>query len=73
MIQLMDDQLVNDALRYQRLRQYALAYYHRNAEAISAKRKEKYRAAHPDAVPRPNAKPKGIRTAPTDLNNVVVE
>ena len=73
MIQLMDDQLVNDALRYQRLRQYALAYYHRHAEAISAKRKEKYRAAHPDAVPRPNAKPKGIRTAPTDLNNVVVE
>jgi hypothetical protein len=73
MIQVMDEQLVNDALRYQRLRQYALAYYHRNAEAISARRKEKYRAAHPDAVPRPNAKPKGVKAARTDLNNAVVE
>lgn len=69
----MDEQLINDAQRYQRLRQYALNYYHQHAEAISARRKEKYRAAHPDAVPRPNAKPKGAKVKPMDLNNVVVE
>jgi len=56
----MDDQVTKDAEKYQRLRQYALNYYHTHAETISAKRKEKYRAAHPDAVPRPNAKPRGL-------------
>ena len=56
----MDDQVIKDAEKYQRLRQYALNYYHAHAETISAKRKEKYRAAHPDAVPRPNAKPRGL-------------
>jgi len=66
----MDSKVVADAQKYQRLRQYALDYYHRNAEVISARRKEKYRAAHPDAVPRPNARPKGKSM---DLNNVAVE
>jgi hypothetical protein len=56
----MDDQLIKDAEKYKRLRQYALNYYHAHATDISAKRKEKYRATHPDAVPRPNAKPRGL-------------
>ena len=41
---------------YARVKACARAYYHKNAEVISARRKEKYRAAHPNAIPRPNRK-----------------
>ena len=46
-----------EAIRvYARMKESARAYYHKNADAISARRKEKYRAAHPNAIPRPNRK-----------------
>lgn len=67
----MDAQVLADAQKYQRLRQYSLDYYHLHAETISARRKDRYRATHPDAIPRPNAKPRGVK--PTDLNNIPVE
>ena len=41
---------------YARMKASARAYYQRNADAISARRKEKYHAAHPNAIPRPNRK-----------------
>jgi len=48
----MDAKILADAERYAKIKQYSLNYYHSNAEKISQQRKERYRAAHPDARPR---------------------
>ena len=48
-----DPKLVETALRqYLKQREANLRSYYKHKEEISAKRKEKYRLAHPDAKPR---------------------
>jgi hypothetical protein len=47
------------AEKYAKMLARQRAYYHRNAEKISAKWKEQHHQAHPDAGVRPNRRRKG--------------
>jgi hypothetical protein len=47
----MDTQTLADAAAYARIKAYNLAYYHRHAAEIAARRAAKYRAAHPTSKP----------------------
>lgn len=47
----MDSQTLADAAAYARIKAYNLAYYHRHAAEIAARRAAKYRAAHPTSKP----------------------
>jgi hypothetical protein len=48
----MDAQTIADAAVYAKIKAGNLAYYHANAAEISAKRKELWKLAHPNARPR---------------------
>jgi len=48
----MDAQVIADAAVYAKIKAGSLAYYHANAAEISAKRKELWKLAHPNARPR---------------------
>ena len=52
----MDDQVIRDAAIYAKIKAGSLAYYHANAEEISARRKQLWRLAHPN--PRPRGRPR---------------
>jgi hypothetical protein len=48
----MDEQIIADAAVYAKIKAGSLAYYHAHAAEISAKRKELWKLAHPNARPR---------------------
>lgn len=48
----MDAQTIADAAVYAKIKAGSLAYYHAHADEISAKRKELWKLAHPNARPR---------------------
>ena len=52
-------EIVDRAEKYAKMLARQRAYYHRNADKISAKWKEQYHQAHPDAGVRPNRRRKG--------------
>lgn len=52
----MDPQVLADAAVYAKIKAGSRAYYHANADEISAKRKQLWKLAHPN--PRPRGRPR---------------
>lgn len=64
----MDAQTIKDAEKYKRICERAKRYYVKNIDAISERRKAKYQALHPDAIPRPN-RTHGLKILSGDIIN----
>ena len=64
----MDAQTIKDAEKYKRICERAKRYYAKNIDAISERRKAKYQALHPDAIPRPN-RAHGLKILSGDIIN----
>lgn len=64
----MDAQTIKDAEKYKRICERAKKYYVKNIDAISERRKAKYQASHPDAIPRPN-RTHGLKILSNDIIN----